>query len=54
MGLRNCMRDDALINLQGDNHGTVKRKHSAKCIKTKYAPNTAHATAEASYTLYGA
>ncbi len=25
MGLRNCMREEALINLRGDNHGKFER-----------------------------
>lgn len=54
MGLGKYMRGDALIHLQGDNHGKLKRKHSAKHLNAKHATNTSHASAKASHTLYRA
>lgn len=54
MGLRNSMRRNVLIHLQGDNHGTIKRKHPTKHINAKHATNTANAPAKASRTLYRA
>lgn len=54
MGLRNSMRRNVLIHLQGDNHGTIKRKHSTKYFNAKHATDTAHATAKAGNALYSA
>lgn len=46
------MRDVALINLLGDNHGNFKRKYSAKHINTEHATDTANAITQASHTLH--
>lgn len=43
------MRDDTLINLQGDNHINFKRKHS-----TKHTADTSYAFAKTIRTLYRA
>lgn len=48
------MRGDALVHLQGDNHGKFKRKHSAKHINTKHATDTTNAAAKTGRTLHRA